>query len=172
MHPRAPGGGPRLAWPIVSVALWIFYAALAPALFAAAVVALGLRLRAARVEGQVYAAHRPSRPFRLLVLLALSYLAVEVWQGNGVAPEHVDLALIGCLAAVVAMRPFPVDRVCAAGGVRLGASVVRWERLDQWHFDEQRLVVELGGQRGEFALPRGLSVRLRERLEREAAVRA
>ncbi|MBI1379528.1 MAG: hypothetical protein GC161_00390 [Planctomycetaceae bacterium] len=151
----------------MTLAFWILYAALAVALFGAAVVALGLRLRAARVEGQVYAAHRPSRPYRLLGLLILGYLALEVSQGNGVAHALVDFGVLGCLAAVVAIRPAMADRVCAAGGVRLGTRVAPWERLDQWHFDDHRLVVELGNRRGEFALPRDLCLSLRERLERE-----
>jgi len=172
MHPRARGRRSWLAFAAVTLAFWILYAALAVALFAAAVVALGLRLRAARVEGQVYAAHRPSRPFRLLGLVLLGYLALEVWEGNGVAHALADLSLLGCLAAVVAVRPATADRVCAAGGVRLGTRVAPRERLDQWHFDDHRLVVELGDRRGEFALPRDLSLSLRERLEREAPRRA
>lgn len=172
MYPRVGPRPPWLAFGGVTLAFWILYAALAVAIFVSAAVALGLRLRAARVEGQVYAAHRPSRPFRLLGLLFLGYLALEVWQGNGVAHALVDLGVLGCLAAVVAVRPATADRVCAAGGVRLGTRVAPWERLDMWHFDEHRLVVELGNRRGEFALPRELSLSLRERLEREARRRA
>lgn len=153
---------------LLNALLWIVYLGYGAAVLAAAAVALGLRLRAARVQGAVYAAYRPSRPWRVLGLLSLAMLAWHVLEGGGIAPVLIDLVLIALSAAVLAFRLFETDRVCAAGGVRIGARVAPWERLERWDLDGGHLVVELGNRRGEFAVPRDLSHLLKERLEREA----